>query len=68
MKTVLVKVQGALSFKAVEASDLAGVLKGAGVSSDYQATNVDTNAVMGSSARIEDGMRILLTLKTKGAC
>jgi hypothetical protein len=67
MKTILVKVQGSLSFKAVEASNYNEIFSKAGVSTEYQATNADTNEVLTATSALEDGMRLLLTLKTKGA-
>lgn len=67
MKTILVKVQGSLSFKAIEASNYSEIFSKAGVSNEYQATNADTNEVLSASSTLEDGMRLLLTLKTKGA-
>ena len=67
MKTILVKVQGSLAFKAVEVSNYADIFKNAGVSNEYQATDADTNSVLDASSSLNDGMRLLLTLKTKGA-
>lgn len=67
MKTVLVKVQGSLAFKAVEVSTYADIFTKAGVTSEYQATDADTNTVLDASSSLVDGQRLLLTLKTKGA-
>lgn len=67
MKTILVKVQGSLSFKALEVSSYSDIFSKAGISGEYQATNADTNEVLSASSQLEDGMRLLLTLKTKGA-
>jgi hypothetical protein len=67
MKTILVKVQGSLAFKAVEVSNYNEIFTKSGVTSEYQATDADTNSVLDASSTLNDGMRLLLTLKTKGA-
>ena len=67
MKTVLVKVQGSVAFKALEVASYSDLFKAAGVTSEYQVTDVDTNSVLSSSNSLTDGQRLLLTLKTKGA-
>ena len=66
MKTILVKVQGSLSFKAVEVSSYSDIFAKAGVTAEYQATDADSNSVLDTSSTLVDGMRLLLTLKTKG--